>query len=96
MGGAVLVIAGIIVSNQINTNEQTGELTRMVQIQWFGTTHYIVVHPDHELGQIANNTHVMLGMKQSKGKNGWYNSREEPIRILTIGGKPVPHKSEAA
>ena len=85
MGGAAMLYAGIIVSNQTSTNEATGEITRMIQVQWFGATQYFNVNLDHPLGQVANGTKVLLCRKQNKGKNGYYNDSTD-YYSTTAGG----------
>lgn len=95
MGGALQLICGKIASSSNNTNEDTGEVTRMVQIQWWGGSHYVVVDPSHDLASLPVGTDLLIGQRQNKGKKGFYADREHDLRILTVGGKPYAQRGVA-
>jgi len=95
MGGAAMVYAGVIISNKQSKNDNTGEVSQMVELQWFGATQYFSVPLNHELVQVAEGATVLLVQKQKKSKNGFYGDRDSGLQLLSIGGKPVA-RSEAA
>ena len=87
MGGAAILVAGLITASNTNTNTETGEVYHMVEMAWFGATHYVVCEPSCDLAQLPSQTKVVVALRQKKSKKGFYGDRDCPPVVISINGK---------
>ena len=96
IGGASVLYSGRVKSSEINTDKNTGEVSQMVQIAWFGGNQYFFVEPSSNLAQVGVGGVVLLSQAQNKGKNGLYADRSQSLTLVSVGGKSVTEQKGAA